>query len=203
MLSMAGIDLRDPTVGTALHTGAVAVITAAVTKLARLAVLFRQPVFTSDALAFIQSQAALFGIADFNNVTIASVRELNAFAVLADTTVDGLFVTKRPPTDLAALQQAMVGFTAATGFSAVPLAIVAAALRADAALVSTVLGRVALPTRPASALQRLSAAVDLASAIGVDGVALQRAISDVYQDLSLAADAIFGAIRSRYPNPPS
>jgi hypothetical protein len=201
LLSMAGIDLFDPGLALALHTSTIAPLSAIIVKLARLATLFRHPVYTTDALTFVLANQALFSIPDFNAVTITGLRELVAFTQLGDTTADALFVTKGLPADPLALQQALAGFTIPTGFAAVPLATMSAALRADAALVSTLLGRVALPAHPASALRRLAEALQVAVAIGVDGVALQRAVSDVYDDMSLAADAILGAIRVRYKDP--
>ena len=201
VLTMAGVDLLDPSFTVALHTAAVPPLSAALAKVARLAVLFRHPAYTSDALGFVLANKGLFGIADFNAITIAGMQELGAFVALADTTADALFVMKRPAANPAAIRQAMAGFTVATGFAAVPLATMAAALRGDPALISTLLGRVALPARPGSALLRLAGAAELAAGIGVDGVVLQRAISDVYDEMSLAADAVLGAIRVRYADP--
>lgn len=201
LVAMAGIDLFDPSFAVALHTGAIPVLSAALTKLARLALLFRHPVYTSDTLAFVLVNKGLFSIADFNTIGIASLRELVTFVQLGDTTADALFVTRRLPADPLALQQAMTGFNVVTGFSGVGLPTVSAALRADPALVSTLLGRVTLPPRPAAALMQLTSAAEVANAIGVDGVALQRSVSDVYDDMLLAADAILGAIRARYRDP--
>lgn len=201
LLAMAGIDLFAPGFAVALHIAALPALSAALARLARLAVLFRHPVFTADTLAFVLANKGLFSIVDFNTITIASLRELVIFARLGDTTADALFVTQRRPADAVALRQAMTGFSVLAGFGAVPLPVMAAALRDDPALVSTLLGRVSLPAQPASALMQLAQAAETAAAVGVDGVALQRSVSDLYDQMSLAADAILGAIRARYKDP--
>jgi hypothetical protein len=200
VLKMAGVDLFDPVFATALYAGTIAPLSAAIDKIARLVLLFRNPAFDANALNFILVNQALFGIADFNAVGLESIRELSSYVALADSSSDALFVTKRPAARPDTVRSAFSGFAPAAGFAAVPVATLAAALREEPALVSTLLGRVTLPATPGAALSRLAGAATLARMAGLDGVALERCISDVYGDLSLAADASLGVIRARFPD---
>jgi hypothetical protein len=198
LLTMAGTNLSDPALLTALKGGAIAPLFAVLDRILALTVLFRNPVFDPPALDFIRTHAAVFGIADFGAVTMDGVRKTAVYVRLTDTSALAAFTAGSVAVDPAAVRQSFAGFDPVQKFAAVDRAQLAAALRSDPTLLATLLPNLPLSATAPEALAAAATAVALCGELGVGGDALKLIISSDYGDLRQASDAVLSAFRARF-----
>ena len=194
LLSMLGVDL-DADIYFRELRGDVSPpnkIASLIQPLRRLGALFAQEsVFDLDNLEFIQTNAALFGITDFNRIATPSVRRIELFRQLLDAWLTR--VVPRPD-----LRSVLRAFTAAARFGNADQEDLAALLGCDVGVVQSLQAHLNLGTTPFEVLQELIAAVGLSQAVGIGGSALKLAQSVNYDDLTTASAALQAALRAKY-----
>ncbi len=195
LIAMTGMTLSAAPMVQAFHGGSPAPLETLVGTLVPLRVLFQKPAFDAAALEFVRANPSVFGITDFQNIGLASVRKVSTYLAFIDASRDAAF--GGATADVASVQAALAGFDPVTRFSTVDAVVLAKALRVDAGLVSTLLPNVTLPVTAPEALAMLSDCAALSRWLGVDGRTLRLVLSDDYADQARAAEALLSALRAR------
>lgn len=185
LIAMTGVDLAAPEFVTALQrTESVAdEIIDFVKKLLRLSTLFCGKFFDADALDFVnQEKQEVFGINDLNALLIQNIRGISLYAdfisgIEGHSSLDDLQDVLRNAADNATL---------------------ARVLNAEPSLIITLLEHLSLPSTPLEALDKLRSCVEMVKYLGVGGQALSLVVSENYDVLTRAGDAILGAFRAKY-----
>ncbi|MGE5829419.1 MAG: neuraminidase-like domain-containing protein, partial [Micromonosporaceae bacterium] len=204
LVAMSGIALSSAGIVTALQGGPVAPLEALATTLVPLAVLFRPKVYDAAALAFVRTNAAIFGATDLTAVDLAAIRALSGYTrfaarLIADQAAQQATVADAEP-DLSDLHHVLSTFDPTTHFTATNQGRLATVLRTEQAMVATLLPHLALPATAIDALSIVDRAAVLAISLGVGGDALALIVSGDYDDLNRAAEAVLSAIRAKYPD---
>jgi hypothetical protein len=195
LAALAGTDLAAPDLATALHGGARAPLEAAIGKLAKLALLFKAEAFTPARLAFLDARKALLGIADYNALTLVHLRTLK--------TCERLIAPKPaldPAPDAAAVEAALIGFTAAQKFAPVPAATLGAALGIAPAVATALASFAVMGNAPVEALAILAHLARLSRESGIGAETIQLLTSESTLDLDRGAEALVSALRQRFPD---
>ncbi len=184
-------------IGRALQTGDSASLRVLIGDTLRLRALFKNKVFGEQGLTFVRDNRVLFFAQAGNSsnpvVTIQTVRNVAAYVALASAADLG-FKTASAPADLSALH-AVLG-----GPSPISEENYAKTLRTDKARISALKPHLgSLPTNPFNALELLRRSLVLAEQLGVSGETLSLMKADGFDDLSRAAEDVFGAFRAKYP----
>ena len=108
------------------------------------------------------------------------------------------FTPEQTPVDAEDVQQALASFDAAAGFDAGAADVLARILRTEAGHMRTLLANVTLPANAPDALERLARTVEITRYLGVGGETLAQMLSNQYDDLLQASNAILGAFRAKY-----
>ena len=212
LATLAGQSLTANAVVKAVRgDGPVAPLTAVVAAVRPLVVALTAPAWDAAAIDFLRQNPTLFSPdaipqttanADHPNVPfleLAQLRALSTYARLAARTVGN--VPTAPLIDPADLRLVLLTFVAATpGFPSSSDDAMARVLAVPRGLVVGLRGPVTLPGVATPALEQLDRAAQLAATLGVDGETFGALVSDDYDALSHAADALVAVLRSRYPD---
>jgi hypothetical protein len=190
--------------------GPVAPLTSLLTHLLPVATVFAADVWDADALGFVQAHPDLFGTGPLPSLTpdaqhshapFVTVEQLQALSVYrrvaerfpgADDTADATApVAADLRTVLASFDSTVPGFPPAVD------SVVARVLGVPKGLVVGLRTPVALPAVAAPALDRLDRAAADAVALGLDGQTFGALVSDDYDTLAYADDALVAVIRTR------
>jgi hypothetical protein len=185
LIAMTGVDLAAPEFVTAVQsTEQVAdEIIDLIEKLLRLSTLFRGKFFDADALDFVnQEKREVFGIDDLNALLIQNIRRISLYAdfisgIEGHSSLDDLQDVLRNAADNATL---------------------ARVLNAEPSLIITLLEHLTLPSTPLEALDKLRSCVEMIKCLGIGSEALSLVVSEDYDALTRAGDAILGAFRAKY-----
>jgi hypothetical protein len=203
LLNMTGADLTSAGEFQALQAGVAAPATslaALVTLIANvipLKVLFGAGVWGAADLTFIQQNAALFGISNFNALTMSNIRKLSVYNSFAAIRIAA------GQTDMTPLQDVLTSFSSAAQFNQSPPTELAGVLGIETKQLSSLLPNVTLPATAPEALVTLSNIATLAKTLGLGGETLKRMLSDAYVDQAMSSDALLGAFRAQYHDPQS
>ena len=193
IVEMLDENLGDPEYGAILRgetqPDRLAALAADALPLARLFV--DSKVWTPDRLAFVRTNATLFGIADFRLLTVPAVQSAELFRRLLQPWRD-------EPLQAPDLAGVLAAFTPPERFAAADQNALAAALGCEVGLSLSLQDTIALASDAVGALFRLVDAVKLAQDLGVGGDMLSLAAATGYDDLSAAADAVYAAFRAKY-----
>lgn len=198
LIVMIGVNLADSTFVQSLHAGTPTPLSNLLDQLLPLTVLFRNKVFDATALNFVRNHAAIFGIADFNAIQINSVRKVSIYIAFTDLSSQAGFTSEGEAIDPQLVQQVLIAFDPAQKFANADLTALAKILRTNAALISTLLPNLNLPTTAIEALAMLGRSAELAKYLGVDGETLKLIISENYSELARASEAVLSAFRAKY-----
>lgn len=180
-------ELRDPAVQPTR-------IASLIARLRRLANLFAEVrIFDPNTLQSIHTDRALFGIADFNRLDLAAVRNVELYRTLSESWLDR--GEERP--DLPGM---LVRYTQAAGFSAADLSGLAELLRCDLALVRSLQQDLPSVASPFGAIENLLLAVVVSRHLGVGGDVLGLVRSEDFARLAQASAAIQSALRAKHPD---
>jgi hypothetical protein len=194
LITMLGADLNADIYFKELRGDVVPAQTIAdlIPSLQRLGALFAQEgVFGADNLEFIRTNAALFGIDEFNRIGTPSVRRIELFRKLVDT-----WLARSEP--IPDIKGVLLAFGPAARFENADQDDLAALLGCDVGLVQSLQANLSLSTTLFEVLEELLAALELALVIGIGGSALKLAQSADYGDLSEASSALQAAFRAKY-----
>jgi hypothetical protein len=200
--------ITDAVVKAVRGDGPIAPLTALVGVLIPLNVIFKAAIWDAAALAFIAANPTLFGpdplpslVPDGQHpnapfLTLSQVRALSVYTRLAERqTGTAPNETQVDPIDI---QSLLTAFNPATpGFPPTSDAAMARVLDIPAGLVVGLRNVVPLATVAATALDEFDRAAQTTMALGVDGDTFAALISDDYDTLSHAADALTAVLRSR------
>jgi len=169
----------------------------------RFHALFKSPVFDAAGLTFVQAQADVFlgppPAVGKRGITATAIRNVSAYVALATPTDSG-YTTASAAADPRAIQRVIAGVSAASSVD------LARTLRTDEARVIALKPHLrALPANPFDALAMLARCLALAKRLGVSGETFDRMVTEstpaeTYDRLARAAEDVFGAFRSKYPN---
>jgi hypothetical protein len=189
LLKLTGADLSGADLAKALQgDGPTGKLTELIDKLLPLTLLFRHPIFDPATLDWVNAQKAIFAIADFNALSVETIRKVALYTAFAAA----------DEADPVALRQALTGFGVTKKIAGVDAAgTLADALQADTTLVHTLQTNVSVPSNSLEALTLLSRCAALARDLGVDGETLKLIVSDNYGDLLRASRAVLSTLRSR------
>jgi hypothetical protein len=163
-----------------------------ISRLKRLSLLFaQQAVFDAGRLSFIETQAALFGITNFDRVGINSVRRIELYRALNDSWL----IRPEGAPDLHAI---LLAFDPVARYGGANQDALAAVLGCDVGLAQSLQSQLSLSTTAFEVIQELKTAVALAQHIGVGGSAIRLVQSLNYDDLATASAAVQAALRAQY-----
>jgi Tc toxin complex TcA C-terminal TcB-binding domain/Neuraminidase-like domain/Salmonella virulence plasmid 28.1kDa A protein len=199
LIAMTSASTSDAGLVAALHGGPIAPLTGLVGALVPLSVLFKNKAFDLDALAFVRTHPAVFGIDDFAAINVSTVRALSVYARFAEAGASSAFTPQHRPLDPADLRHCLATFDAGTKFAATEVAKLAAILRIDEPSVATLLPAIDLPDTAPEALARLGVAAALSAHLGIGADTLGLMSSVDYEELNRAAEAMLAAFRAKYP----
>jgi hypothetical protein len=200
LIAMTGVGPGTAPLVRALHGGPIAPLVDLTDKLIPLTVLFRHEAYDAGALGFLRAHGAVFGIANYNAVSLAGVRKLSVYGALAAASIASDFTPLAPPLDPADVRHVFDTFDPAQGFANTDKSRLAATLRTEPALIATLLPHLDLPADAAEAVDMLRRCVALTTYLGVDGDVLARILSETYVDLNRAGEAILSVFRAKYPD---
>jgi Tc toxin complex TcA C-terminal TcB-binding domain/Neuraminidase-like domain len=198
LFTMTGVDLSSPDIFQALQAGAASQVAplgplaSVIGKVIPLKVLFAGGGYTADDATFVQQNASIFGIADFNKLKIANVRGLSVYGTFATNLVAA------GQTDMTPLRAVLSSFSSTAQFNRASPAELALVLGIDQRQLRSILPNVTLPATAPEALLSLSTIATLAKTLGLGGDALKLVLSDSYSDQALASDALLGAFRAQF-----
>ena len=193
LIDMLGVDLDENNYFLELRDDAPPDrIAALIARLTRLASLFTEtPTLDSANLEFIRTHASLFGVMDFDRLSITSIRRIERFRAFVNA--------PRAATEAAPDLQALVlAFDPVTRFASADQDALAALLGQSVGLVESMHGQIALAATPLEALGELQAALALARHVGISGTTLKMIQSVGYDGLASASAAIQAAFRAKY-----
>ncbi|MEM7444141.1 MAG: neuraminidase-like domain-containing protein [Pseudomonadota bacterium] len=192
LAKLSGPDLTDPDLVDALHgNGDTAPLVGLIDAAARLSVLFADTLFDDDAMAFVADHAAMFGQAELAKPDLDTVRDVARYRHV-------LSVQKRRKSDRADLYQALGEFRPGLRFARTDQQALARALGIEIGLSRTLQIETDLPTTALAAFEKLAGCADLAGSLGLSGDAFSLVLSDDFDDLAGAADALLAAMRAKY-----
>ncbi|HET6318237.1 MAG TPA: neuraminidase-like domain-containing protein, partial [Chloroflexota bacterium] len=210
LATLAHQSLTDSAVVKAVRgDGPIGPLAALVSAVRPLAVAFATPAWDAVALNFVGQHQALFDTENLPHMapdamhpdvpflSLPQLRALSTYARLAQpqpgATPDAATVN---PEDI---RSVLTAFDAGLpGFPSNSDAAMARVLNVPSGLVVGLRGRVTLPTVAAPALDQLDRAAQLAAALGVDGETFGALVSDDYDLLSHAADALVAVLGARH-----
>jgi hypothetical protein len=210
LAAIAQQSLTDGTVVKAVRgNGPIDPLTALVSAVRPLAVAFAHPAWDPAALTFARQHQALFDAENLPHmapdaahptVPFLSLPQLRALSTYARLAQPRPAATPDAPTvNPEDIRSVLTAFDAGIpGFPSSSDAAMARALNAPSGLVVGLRGRVTLPAVAAPALDQLDRAAQLASALGVDGETFGALVSDDYDLLSHAADALVAVLGTRH-----
>jgi len=193
-------DAAAKAIAVGLQTGNAASLTDLLTDTLRFGVLFKSIVFNVVSLGFVLGHKDIFFEPAANPANPAQViRNVVAYVALAQST-DESFTLASGPADIQALHTVLAGPATASEED------YAKVLRTDAARIGALKPHlVALPVNPFEALNVLARCLALTEKLGVSGETLSLMVQEAatlpatFDQLSRAAEDIFGAFRARYP----
>ena len=201
LATITGANVADATIAASLADGAnVEPLARLIARLLPAVVMFRAAAWDAEALTWLGTRRALFGVNDFTRVGVAALRRLSLYTSLAAPSRDARFAADAAAPQPADLRHALETFTSANGFAAADPVRLGKVVAIEATLVPGLLAAVPLPADAPEALRKLVRYAALARAIGVDPAALQRMASDEYATLDRAAGDVLAAFRTRYPD---
>jgi hypothetical protein len=172
-----------------------------------LAVALASSVWDAEAIDFVRKSPEVFGTESLPQtsssalhplVPYVSLEQLRGLSTYARLRARQLVVMPGAPAANAGDLRAVLTAYGPTGFPPSSDATTALVLGVPSGLVVGLRGQVALPTVAALALEQLDRAAQLAVALGVDGQTLGALVSDDYDTLSHAADALVAALGARF-----
>lgn len=193
LIAVSGIELDRTGIAQALYGGDRTALEADIRTLGRLAALFKSPAFSPDRLAFVAGHRAMFALPAPAAPAVAALRNVEGYRRLLERG-DGT-------ADAAAIDSALVGFTSAQKFGAVPAATMARALEVSEAEVASLLAAVDLPGDAVEAMATLAGAAALSRRSGLAFASLQKLSSTDPTEVRVGADAIAAALKLRHTNP--
>jgi len=202
LLTATGVDLGSTDIFAALQAPVTvppsppAALVGLVAKLLPLKVLFGGGGYSADDLSFIQQHAAIFAIADFNNLTITDVRKLSVYQTFAA----GLLGSGQ--TDMTPLRDVLTAYSAAKHIDPGTYDELALLLTIDKHQIASLVPNVTLPATAPEALTTLATLAGITRNLGVGAEALRQIISPLYADQAMAVNAVLGAFRAQSRSTP-
>ena len=191
-IEIAGVDMSAPDFVSALqNTGEE--IKDLVEKILPLGVLFHAKTFKSDSLHFIfenREQAGLFEISDFNALTVVDIQRISQYA--------SFIPDAEHQSSLRDLHDVLLAFDLDQKYANADNVKLAAVLNAEPGLVLTLEAQLSLPATALEALDKLRHCVDLIKYLGVGAEAIGLLVSEDYDALAQASEAILGVFRAKY-----
>lgn len=191
-IEIAGVNMSAPGFISALqNTGGE--IKDLVEKILPLEVLFHAKAFKSDSLHFIfanREKAGLFEISDFNALTVVDTQRISLYA--------SFIPDAEHQSNLSDLHDVLLAFDPDQKYANADNVKLAAVLNAEPGLVLTLKAQLSLPATALEALDKLRHCVDLIKYLGVGAEALGLLVSEDYDALAQASDAILGVFRAKY-----
>jgi predicted nucleotidyltransferase len=192
-VKMADVDMADPNFVSALQgTAPIAEIVNLVKKLLPLSILFREKIFDTDSLDFIaeyKDKPGLFVISDFNALSIQNIQRVALYGSFLRNVEDQASRDN--------LKSVLLAFDPGLGFTNVDNEL-ADVLKAEIGLIITLVAQLSLPSTALEALDKLRRCVEMVKYLEVGGEALNLLVSEDYNELAQASDAILGAFRAKY-----
>ena len=199
LIAMTGFDLADSAFVLSLHAGTSTLLSNLLDRLLPLATLFRNKVFDATALTFIQNHAVIFGVADFNTIEINSVQKILTYVSFTDASSQVGFTPEDEIAYPQLVQQVLSAFDPVQKkFATTDYPALARIFNTNAALISTLVPNLDLPTTAPEAMSMLDRCAELAKYLGVDGETLKLIISENYSDLARASEGVLSAFRAKY-----
>lgn len=195
LMAMTGVNPGSAEIVQALHGGTIDPLVTLVRRLVPLTVMFKAKAYDADGLDFLRTHGAIFGIVDYTSADIAGLRKLDVYRAFAAAGTETI-----PPLDAADLRHVFATFDPTSHFANTDPKRLANVVRAEPALVATLLPHLTLSPDAPSSLELLGRGVALATSLGLGGEALALAVSDRYSDLEQASEAVLSAIRAKYPD---
>jgi hypothetical protein len=201
-INLAGIDLADPIFTEALKGEALAEsILNLVNTLLPLTILFKDKAFDRGALDFVREHLHFFGHLDITSVGMENVRMVSIFLdflrKLDERELErqgfyGLLESFDPDAEIRKF------YTRDTVAKQEIQLKLAQALDAELGLAITAHDELSLAGTALDALAKLKRCLDLAKRLGVGGDVLKLIVSNDYEKLNKAANAILSAFRAKY-----
>jgi hypothetical protein len=181
-----------------------------------LTVLFRKDVFDPDyesdpsqsALKFVKMHhLEIFKIQNFGAITLDNIKELSIYAQYAEASKQDKFSAVEPrfsPADLRETLLKIKDWIDSKSHTADKLDEIAQGLsrvlKAEIGLVKTLLSSTTLMSTAPEELQLLQHQTELMRLIGIGGETLHLIVSDDFDELKQASDAVLSGIRAKYPD---
>lgn len=168
----------------------------------RYRALFKSSAFDERAFQFVSSNPTVFGL-DVNPalrvITFGVIRSVAAYSALA-ASGDAEVSDAPPAMDIATLHAVLVDVAGASDAN------LAGVLRTDRARIGSLKPHLTLPAAPFEALDTLARCLALTNLLGVSGETLILMTKEgadaaaTYRNLARAAEDVFAAFRSKYPD---
>lgn len=200
LINLANINLTDPIYTEALKSEASdQCILDLVTTLLPLTTLFKHKAFDKGALGFVQEDLARFDIADITAIGMETVHIVSIFLDFLKK-LDGRELERRMLFDLlvAFLPSEHKFYIRTTSDKQAIQQLLAQVLDAEVGLAITAHDEIALAETALDALAKLDRCLELAKRLGVGGDVLKLIVSNDYETLNKAANAVLSAFRAKY-----
>lgn len=198
LIKMANVDLTDPYFILTLQGIPVIPergnpIIDLAEKVLPLSILFRRKTVDAGSLDFIvgnKDKSGLFDIGDFNALSIPDIQKIALYTSFIPGAEDH--------SSLNDLHDVLQAFDPDLKYSNADNATLASVLNTELGLVLTLEAQLSLPSTALEALDKLRRCVEMVKYLGVGGEALNLLVSEDYDELAQASDAIVGAFRAKY-----
>ncbi len=200
LLNLADIDLKDPMYTEALKGEASdRCIIDLVTTLLPLTILLKHKAFDKSALEFVQNDLDRFGLADMSPIGLQSIQLVSIFLEFLQK-LDDREIDRHLLFDLLAafIPEESKFYISDTDDKQAIQQWLAQVLNAEVGLAITTQDEIDLADTALEALAKLDRCLDLAKRLGVGGDVLKLIVSNDYEQLNKAANAIFSAFRAKY-----
>lgn len=164
---------------------------ALVESLLPLSVLFKGRPYEESVIEFILANLPLFEINDIRTLSIRNIQLVHASSQLLSQDEESHYNTTE-------LDQVLSGFSPADKFKTVDQGILAGVLNNEAGTIAPLHDAVTLPDTAIDALVRLKEVLAAVDYLGIGGQALHSIVSDDYDKLQQASDAILATFRAKY-----
>ncbi|MEO8548781.1 MAG: neuraminidase-like domain-containing protein, partial [Kofleriaceae bacterium] len=208
LAALAGQSLTSDTVVRAVRgDGPIAPLIQVVAAIRPLSVAFAAAPWDAAAIDFVRQNPTLFSAdaipqtaatPNHPNAPYLELAQLQSLSTYARIAERQLGTTTTDPVDLrlvlSQFDSALPGFPSSSDSA------MARILGVAQGLIVGLRSQVKLPPLSANALEQLDRAAQLASQLGVDGETFGALVSETYDDLAHAADALLAVLHSRYPD---
>lgn len=213
---LTGVDLFDQLYSDALKGDITALqsLENLVSSIIPLKILFKSDMYDPDteqdidpsAINFIETNQTIFNITDFSKITLENIKSISIYNYFAEASQQDKFSTTKPgftPLDVRNILIHMNNLNSQGGQQTLTdddITLLTPILNAEKDLVKTLLNSKSLTGNPLKDLQLLSQRSKLAQYLNINGDMLELVISNTYNELQQASDAIISGLRIKYPD---